>query len=363
MLRSFFPRSHRPYLDATLGYVGLYTHHFSLSNLRLPIPPFICEVLNYFIVHISHFNPFGMVKLTTFVVMCKAYGGEHTVDLLWSFLKLGPTGDWLTLSNRGSADVLKALIKPITYFRNWKDTFFFIENKIIPSNYLELLLDENKLDKKSFKDKVPLHPKMDPLYDQIAMSFMLEGVKGELNFLPAKGVSEGQNSTSTKSVNNDALVIGATPLYSVYPLNVVKNVVDFDDPSYGEDEQTLVGLFLPPHPKANKKLKIVCKRKVAFEFPLAKELRDATDCHWVVTHVTPPSWKQHLREIRIEKLCDIHDRAYMRQAVFDNVLNSRTRELISALCKAKTSYDAIRARELDKDMACAKLERKCNEAL
>ncbi|GJR15037.1 hypothetical protein Tco_0797689 [Tanacetum coccineum] len=99
------------------------------------------------------------------------------------------------------------------------------------------------------------------------------------------------------------------------------------------------------------------------EFPSAKELRDATDCHWVVAHVTHPSWKQHLREISIEHLCDIHDRAYMRQAVLDNVLNSRTRELISALYKAKTSYDAIRARDLDKDRAYAELERKCNEAL
>ncbi|GJY90536.1 hypothetical protein Tco_0505732 [Tanacetum coccineum] len=32
----------------------------------------------------------------------------------------------------------------------------------------------------------------------------------------------------------------------------------------------------------------------------AKELKDVTDCHWVVAHVTPPSWKQHLREISIE---------------------------------------------------------------
>ncbi|GKE18400.1 hypothetical protein Tco_1425977 [Tanacetum coccineum] len=105
-------------LDAPLGYVSLYTHHFSLSNLRPPIPPFICEVLNYFKVHISRFNPFGMVKLTTFSVMCKAYGGEPTVDLLRSFLNLGPAGDWLTLSNRGSADLLKALLKPITHLEN-----------------------------------------------------------------------------------------------------------------------------------------------------------------------------------------------------------------------------------------------------
>ncbi|GJZ25710.1 hypothetical protein Tco_0569963 [Tanacetum coccineum] len=205
-------------------------------------------------------------------------------------------------------------------------------------------------------------------------SFMLGGVDGELNFLPAEGVSEGQNSPF--------------------------NVADSDDPSYGEDEQTLIGLYLSPHPEASKKFKILSKRKVAssvpgkalppkvqkvparaskvsgeastpldvesdsniHEFPLAKELKDSTDCHWVVAHVTPPFWKQHLREIHIEQLCDIHDRAYMRQAVLDNMLNSRTRELIYPLHKAKTSYDAIRARELDKDRAYAELEKKCIES-
>ncbi|GJX10465.1 hypothetical protein Tco_0200324 [Tanacetum coccineum] len=152
-------------------------------------------------------------------------------------------------------------------------------------------------------------------------------------------------------MNNDAPVIGATPLSSVYPSNIVENVADSDDPSYREDKQTLVGQSLPPHLVASKKLKILGKRKVASgvsrkalppkvqkvhvraskvaEFPSAKELRDATDYHWVVAH-----------------------------AVLDNVLNSRTRELISTLHKAKTSYDAIRARELDKDRAYAELERK-----
>ncbi|GKB10701.1 hypothetical protein Tco_0844624 [Tanacetum coccineum] len=58
----------------------------------------------------------------------------------------------------------------------------------------------------------------------------------------------------------------------------------------------------------------------------------------------------------VDSDADIH-------VVLDNVLNSRTRELIFALHKATTSYDAIRARELKKDKAYAELERKCNEAL
>ncbi|GJT97610.1 hypothetical protein Tco_1093128 [Tanacetum coccineum] len=57
------------------------------------------------------------------------------------------------------------------------------------------------------------------------------------------------------------------PLSSVYPSNIVENVADSDDPSYGEDEKTLVGPSLPPHLEASKKLKILGKRKVASGVP------------------------------------------------------------------------------------------------
>nr|GEV11905.1 Pol polyprotein [Tanacetum cinerariifolium] len=94
------PKRNQTIFDAPLGNVGLYTHYFTHSNLSIPLPKFFCEVLNYFKVHISHFNPFGLAKLTTFTVMCKAYGSEPSVELLRAFLNLGPAGNWLTLSNR-----------------------------------------------------------------------------------------------------------------------------------------------------------------------------------------------------------------------------------------------------------------------
>nr|GEW04554.1 hypothetical protein [Tanacetum cinerariifolium] len=99
------------------------------------------------------------------------------------------------------------------------------------------------------------------------------------------------------------------------------------------------------------------------EFTPAKELKDSGDCHFVVAHVTPLWWKRNLREICLEKLCDIHDRAYMQQDVLDNMLNSRTRKLISNLSKARAYCDAIWEREVEKDKAYAELKRKCNEAL
>ncbi|GKE11632.1 hypothetical protein Tco_1415183 [Tanacetum coccineum] len=155
-----------------------------------------------------------MVKLTTFVVMCKAYGG--------------------------GADVPKALHNPITHLGNWKGL------------------------KTTWKHS----PKKPVIYhrgqEMDFRSFMLGGFDDELNFLPAEGTSEGRNSPS---VNNNAPMIYATPLSSVYPLNVAKNVADFDDPSYGEDEQTLISPSLSPCHEGSKKFKILSKRKVASGVP------------------------------------------------------------------------------------------------
>ncbi|GJU03107.1 hypothetical protein Tco_1113445 [Tanacetum coccineum] len=189
-----------------------------------------------------------MVKLTTFAVMCKAYGGEPNVDLLRAFLNLGPAGNWLILSN-GEID-----------FR----------------------------------------------------SFMMEGIDGEFNFLPKGGLNDEGGSPSTKSVNNEA------PRWILPPKLL-------------ERENKLLSLL-------RKDLVEKPKGYHLRQFPSAKELKDSADCHWVVAHVTPPSWKQRLKEISLEKLYDIQDKAYMRKAVLDNI-------------------------KVEKDKAYAKLERKCNEAL
>nr|GEZ66827.1 hypothetical protein [Tanacetum cinerariifolium] len=82
------PKSNQTIFDAPLGYVGLSTHSFPLANLRLPLTEFFYEVLEYFRVHISRLNPFGCEKLTTFVVMCKAYGCEPSLDLFRGFFNL-----------------------------------------------------------------------------------------------------------------------------------------------------------------------------------------------------------------------------------------------------------------------------------
>nr|GEV33095.1 hypothetical protein [Tanacetum cinerariifolium] len=86
------------------------------------------------------------------------------------------------------------------------------------------------------------------------------------------------------------------------------------------------------------------------EFPSTKELKDYDDCHFVVAYATLPLWKRHLKEISLEKPYDIHDKAYMWHVVLDNMLNNRTRKLMSTLSKARDSCDDLDKNPLEFDM-------------
>ncbi|GJV72032.1 hypothetical protein Tco_1492027 [Tanacetum coccineum] len=139
--RVILPTSTQTILDAPPGYIGLYTHCFSLANLRLPLNDFFCEVLQYFKVHISRFNPFGCSKLTTFIVMCKAYDYEPSVELFSGFFNLCKAG--------------------------WHQRLFIIQDTIVHSKFSQLLLKENMLDVKSLKDKLPSGIEQNPKFQRL----------------------------------------------------------------------------------------------------------------------------------------------------------------------------------------------------
>ncbi|GJV99807.1 zinc finger, CCHC-type containing protein [Tanacetum coccineum] len=134
-------KSNQTIYDSLNGFISLYTHCFSLANLRLPLPKFFCDVLEYYLVHLSRLNPFGCAKLTTFVVMCKACGGEPRVELFRSFFNFYPGGQWLTFAKR--------------------------PKKHVPS----LLPKDNRWDKKSFKYKLPHSIYENPLFQRLEMAF------------------------------------------------------------------------------------------------------------------------------------------------------------------------------------------------
>ncbi|GKD77272.1 hypothetical protein Tco_1339893 [Tanacetum coccineum] len=245
----------------------------------------------------------------------------------------------------GGVDVPKALTKPVTHLENWK----------------------------GLKTSCKYSPKRPMIYlrgqEMDVRSFVVQGIDDEFNFLLKGGLDENRGSLSAKSENNKTPMIDVEPLSAVHPSNVIENIIDSDNTSSEEDELPPVGPFVSTYHEVSKvagdastPLDIDSDPDI-HEFPSTRELKDDTDCHWVVVHVTHPSLKQYLRDISIEQLCDVHDGAYMRQAVLDNMLNSRTRELIYALHKARASCDAFQKREIKMDKAYTKLEKKCDEAL
>ncbi|GKC00111.1 hypothetical protein Tco_0986247 [Tanacetum coccineum] len=131
------PKSNQTIFDAPPGYVGLYPHSFSLANLRLPLTKFFCEVLEYFQVHISRLNPFG-------------------------------SGKWLMFAKRSEKHIPNLLPKVIIRIEGWNEWFFYVHDSIIPAKYLQLLSEQNKLDLKSFKDKLPPNIEENPMFQRLS---------------------------------------------------------------------------------------------------------------------------------------------------------------------------------------------------
>ncbi|GJW09002.1 hypothetical protein Tco_1571425 [Tanacetum coccineum] len=93
------------------------------------------------------------------------------------------TGFW---TDRGGADVPKALTKPVTHLKNWK----------------------------GLKTSWKYSPKKPVIYhrgqEMDFRSFKIQGVDGEFNFLHEGGLNK--NRSTTNSMNNEAPVINTKPI-------------------------------------------------------------------------------------------------------------------------------------------------------
>ncbi|GJY71991.1 hypothetical protein Tco_0475694 [Tanacetum coccineum] len=99
------PESHQTALDAPKGYIPLYLSLFTIGNLRFPLNDFCLDVFEFFQCHFPLLNSFGVARVTTFVVACKAYGWEASVPLFRAFLTVGSAGDWLTFQKRHGSNI------------------------------------------------------------------------------------------------------------------------------------------------------------------------------------------------------------------------------------------------------------------
>ncbi|GJU47227.1 putative reverse transcriptase domain-containing protein [Tanacetum coccineum] len=335
-------------------------------------------------------NPFGCAKLNTFIVMCKAYGCEPTIELF----------------------------RVITRIEGWKGRFFFVQDSIVPSTYPELLSKDNKWDKKSFRDKLPENIHKNPSFQRLGRYptsvhvfpdpiLFLVGLKSsweygqqrpaiitddDLSFLPKEPSLEFGTGSPSVSINTEPPIAEAEPT-----AQLVENIADLGDSLHHEQ------LVIHPGSVASKIRERKCKTiggslkplvmrklvqgasssrsthaKVATSkddspvltisdddegLPDCLELEDANACHLKVSAITPSAWKNHLDNQLDVELLDFHDRCYARQAVVDNVVNKMSRELVKVVDRIRAECNVLKDREKARDQECEELKAKCEAVM
>ncbi|GJT38957.1 putative reverse transcriptase domain-containing protein [Tanacetum coccineum] len=320
--RVILPTSTQTILDAPPGYISLYTHCFSLANLRLPLNDFFYEVLQYFKVHISRLNPFGCSKLTTFIVICKAYNYEPSVELFHGFF------------NPCKADT------------------------IIPSKFPQLLLKENMIYFKSFKDKLPSGIEQNPQFqcgkEMFFRNFIYTKDNEDLTFLP-KG-----------SLKGDTFIVHAGSVAAYIRERKCKTKGGSSRPpvkrklAYGLSTSCTVRAKSSAMKDETPVLSISEDDEGLKD---CLELKDATACHLKISAITLPSWKGFLDNHLNVDLFYLHDCYYARQAVVDNVVNRRSHELLEVIEKLWGEADVMQARELACGEECEGIRAKCEAAM
>nr|GEW16607.1 hypothetical protein [Tanacetum cinerariifolium] len=85
--------------------------------------------------------------------------------------------------------------------------------------------------------------------------------------------------------------------------------------------------------------------------PNVFELKDATACYLRISSITPPAWKNHLDV----KLLDLYDCCYVRQVVVDNAVNRRSRKLLQVIEKLRGEFDVMKGRKRAREEKCEKI--------
>ncbi|GJV95723.1 hypothetical protein Tco_1547300 [Tanacetum coccineum] len=324
------PISNQTVFDAPPGYVGLYTHSFSLTNLRLSLTEFFCEVLEYIQVHILRLNPFGCAKLTTFVVMCKAYGCNPSVDLFRGFFNLCRDGKWMMFAKRSKKHIPNLLPKVITC----------IEDKLPPN------IEENPM----FQclSRYPTSVRM--FHDPILFLAGLKPSWEHVNTEPLKANEEPDNQPVEVTADS-----GGSPkpeLFVVHPGSVATRIKDRKCKTRGESSRPPVKRKLASGSSTSRATRAKTSSSkddapflIVFDddkgLPNVLELKYDNACHLKISTITPLAWKNHLDNHIDLELLDLHD-------------------LIE---KLRGECDVMMSRERARDEECKGLQVKCEATM
>ncbi|KAJ0576139.1 hypothetical protein HanIR_Chr05g0220821 [Helianthus annuus] len=77
-----------------------YTRVCNFANYRVPFSRFLIRVLQFFRVHISQVNPFGLSRISHFEISCRAQDRRPDLDVFRYFYEFITAGDWYTFAHR-----------------------------------------------------------------------------------------------------------------------------------------------------------------------------------------------------------------------------------------------------------------------
>ena len=115
------------------GKVGVYTRFFEFANQRVPISLFLCDVLNYYRLHISQLHCIGAAKITNFEVNCRLLAINPTINLFRAFYHTSWSNGWVSFSKR--AGRLQCYTEKLDALRNWREKFFWVDETFFPWDF------------------------------------------------------------------------------------------------------------------------------------------------------------------------------------------------------------------------------------
>ncbi|GJY47502.1 hypothetical protein Tco_0436565 [Tanacetum coccineum] len=323
------------------------------------------------------------------------------------FFNLCRAGSWLTFQKRSEKHIPNLFPKVITHIEGWHERFFFVQDSIISSKYPQLLLDENMLNLKSFKDKLPPNIDENPYFQLLGRYptsvrvfddpiLFLAGLKSswelannglrslwaakmafrnfiytkdddDLAFLP-KEPSPGFEITADSGESPKAGV------FIVHLGSVAARIKERKCKTRGGSSRPHVKRKLASGSSSSR---LVRAKTSAFKddapilsisdddkgLPDCFELKDANACHLRISAITPPAWKGHLDNQMDLELLDLHDHCYAWHAMVDNAFNRRACEFLQVIEKMRGEVDVIKARERSREEECEELRVKCEAAM
>ncbi|GKA37539.1 hypothetical protein Tco_0724104 [Tanacetum coccineum] len=258
--------------------------------------------------------------------------------------------------------ILNLLPKVITRIEGWHKWFFYVQDSIIPAKYPQLLSERNRLDLKSFKDKLPLNIEENPMFQRLSRyptsvrvfpdtilflaemafrNFIYTEDDEDLAFLPKEPSPGFGIGSASVSVNTEPLKANEEP--EIQPVKVTADSGESPKPEL---------FVVHPGSVAARIEDRKCKTRGGSSRPHVKRKLASRSSTSRATRAKNSSSKDDAPFLTVSD----DDEG-------DNVVNTRSRELLQLIKKLKGECNVMRSKERAREEECEGLRVKCEAAM